>query len=200
MNTLLNSTLKYLARPAGTLILAGLLLPAAASADSGFYLGGSVGTAGTELQFEDGVEFDEDDFAWKGFAGFNFDLPVIDLAVEGGYVNFGSPGGTVNVPGAGSADVDLDVDALSGFGLLGVDLGPIGVFAKAGVISWDAQSTIEGFGSDDESGTDPAYGVGARFSLGSVEIRVEYEAFDLDVDGIDSTDLSMVSAGLVWTF
>lgn len=200
MNELMNRTIAHVARPAGTLFLACLLLPAAASADSGFYLGGSVGTAGTELQFEDGVEFDEDDFAWKAFAGFNFDLPVIDLALEGGYVNFGSPGGNVDVPGVGSADVAVDVDALSGFGLLGVDLGPIGVFAKAGVVSWDAKSTVDGLGSGDESGTDPAYGVGARFSIGSIEIRLEYEAFDLDVDGVDSTDLSMVSAGLVWTF
>jgi len=200
----MNTPTKLSAHPgphlAGALLLAALALPATASADSGFYLGGSVGTAGTELQFEDGVEFDEDDFAWKAFGGFNFDLPVIDLAIEGGYVNLGSPGGNVNVPGAGTADVDLDLDALSGFGLLGVDLGPIGLFAKAGLVSWDAESTIEGLGSDDESGTDPAYGVGARFSIGSIELRAEYEVFDIDVDGVDSTDLSMVSAGFVWTF
>lgn len=165
-----------------------------AQADSGFYAGGSVGSAGVELDVED-VEFDEDDFAWKAFGGFNFDVVVVDLAVEAGYVDFGSPGTTVQ-----NVDVGVDLDALTGFGLVGVELGPIGVFGKVGVVSWDAEATIEGIGDDDDSGTDPAYGVGARFSIGSVELRAEYEVFDIDVDGADSSDLSMVSAGLVWTF
>ncbi|HEX5787466.1 MAG TPA: hypothetical protein VFY03_04765, partial [Woeseiaceae bacterium] len=54
-----------------------LVLPlGAAHADSGFYIGGSVGNAGTDLEFEDGTDFDEDDFAWKAFGGYNFDLVV----------------------------------------------------------------------------------------------------------------------------
>jgi outer membrane immunogenic protein len=178
-----------------------LVLPlGAAHADSGFYAGGSVGNAGTDLEFEDGTDFDEDDFAWKAFGGYNFDIFVVDLAVEGGYVNLGSPGGTVDLGGGMAADLDLDVDALTGFGLVGFELGPIGVFGKVGVVSWDAEATIEGIGSDDDSGTDPAYGVGARLSLGSIELRAEYELFDIDVDGAESSDLSMISAGLVWTF
>ena len=171
------------------------LLPfGAAQADSGFYIGGSVGTAATELEVED-VQFDEDDFAWKAYGGFNFDVVVVDLAVEAGYANFGSPGGSV-----GGLDFDVDVDALTAFGLVGLELGPIGVFAKGGVVNWDAEASIEDFGSDDDSGTDPAYGVGARFSIGSVELRAEYEFFDIDVAGAQSSDLSMLSAGVVWTF
>ncbi len=172
-----------------TLLLA-LTTAGTASADSGFFAGGSVGSAATELD-----EFDEDDFAWKAFGGFNFDLVVVDLAIEGGYVDFGSPGADI-----AGLDYDVDLDALSGFGLVGLELGPLGVFAKAGVVSWDAEATIDGIGSDDDSGTDPAYGVGARFSIGSVEIRAEYELFDIDVESADSSDLSMLSAGLVWTF
>lgn len=180
--------------PVLSVLLIALWPAVAANADSGFYVGGSVGTAATELDVED-VEFDEDDFAWKGFGGFNFDLAVVDLAVEGGYVNFGSPGANVS-----GLDIDIDLDALTGFGLVGIELGPIGVFAKAGLVSWDAEATIDGIGSNDDSGTDPAYGVGARFSIGSVELRAEYELFDIDVDGAESSDLSMLSAGLVWTF
>ena len=171
------------------------LLPfGAAQADSGFYVGGSVGTAATELEVE-GVDFDEDDFAWKAYGGFNFDVVVVDLAVEAGYANFGSPGGE-----AGGLDFDVDVDALTAFGLVGLELGPIGVFGKAGIVNWDVEASVEDFGSDDDSGTDPAYGVGARFSIGSVELRAEYEFFDIDVAGAQSSDLSMLSAGVVWTF
>ncbi len=171
------------------------LLPCgAAEADSGFYVGGSVGTAATELEVE-GVDFDEDDFAWKAYGGFDFDVVVVDLAVEAGYANFGSPGGE-----AGGLDFDVDVDALTAFGLVGLELGPIGVFGKAGIVNWDVEASVENFGSDDDSGTDPAYGVGARFSIGSVELRAEYEFFDIDVAGAQSSDLSMLSAGVVWTF
>jgi hypothetical protein len=95
---------------------------------------------------------------------------------------------------------DAEVDALTGFGLVGLELGPIGLFAKAGIISWDAEASVDDIGDLDESGTDPAYGVGARFSLGSVELRAEYELFDIEIDGTDSSDLSMLSAGIVWTF
>jgi hypothetical protein len=191
MTNLISRAVHYLRLPAVALVC----LPfGIAQADSGFYVGGSVGNAGVELDADD-VEFDEDDFAWKAYGGFNFDIIVVDLAVEAGYVNFGSPGTTIQ-----GLDVGVEVDAFTGFGLVGLELGPIGVFGKAGLISWDGEQTIEGLGSDDDSGTDPAYGIGARFSLWSLEFRAEYEVFDIDVDGADSSDLSMISAGVVWTF
>jgi outer membrane immunogenic protein len=199
MKKYIGQTVESLRRPFAASLLLAVLPVTATYADSGFYLGGSVGNATTEFDSDD-VEFDEDDFAWKGYGGFNFDVIVVDLAVEAGYVNFGSPGGSVNIPGVGEVGADADVDALTGFGLVGLELGPIGVFAKAGVVSWDAEASVDAIGELDESGTDPAYGVGARFSLGSVELRAEYEMFDIDIDGTDSSDLSMLSAGLVWTF
>lgn len=44
-------------------------------------------------------------------------------------------------------------------------------------------------------GTDAAYGVGARFSLFSAEVRAEYEYFD-----VEDIDVSLVSVGVVWSF
>ncbi|MFU8821323.1 MAG: hypothetical protein ACNA8G_07165 [Gammaproteobacteria bacterium] len=41
-----------------------------------------------------------------------------------------------------------------------------------------------------------AYGVGVRFSPWSAEIRAEYEYLDIE----DTDELSMVSAGVAWTF
>lgn len=199
MNTIIGQTVEFVWRPLAAVTLLALLPFGSAFADSGFYVGGSVGNATTEFDSDD-IEFDEDDFAWKAYGGFNFDIVVVDLAVEAGYVNFGSPGGSVDVPGIGAVDAGTDVDALTGFGLVGAELGPIGVFAKAGLISWDAEASVDNIGDLDESGTDPAYGIGARFSLGSIELRAEYEMFDIDVDGTDSSDLSMLSAGIVWTF
>lgn len=163
-----------------------------AHADSGFYLGGSVGSATVEGDFDDigdedfDFDFDESDFAWKAFGGYNFDLLFIDLAIEAGYVDFGNMSGN---------SLEVDVSGLDVFGLVGIELGPLGLFAKAGVINWDTE--VSSFDFDvDEDGTDPAYGVGARFSIGSLEIRGEFEYFD--VDTVDDTYL--LSAGLVWTF
>ena len=177
------------------LVAAGLLLFAAEShADSGLYVGGSVGQAGIEI---DGggpsqpIFFDEEDFAWKVFGGYNFDLAVVDLGIEIGYVDLGAPSQDVQ-----GSQVELEADGIDAFGVVGIALGPIGVFGKYGVISWDAQGTIDNLPAFDDDGSDPAYGVGAKIALGSLEIRLEYEIFDID----DTEDVALLSAGLVWNF
>jgi outer membrane immunogenic protein len=175
------------------LVAALLLMSAESKADSGFYIGGSVGTAGVEIDTGDPVNpviFDEDDFAWKAFAGYNFDLPILNLGIEGGYVDFGGPSADI-----GGILFAVDSDGFDAFGVLGIDLGPIGVFAKVGVIAWDAEASIDGV-TDTDDGTDPAYGIGAKIGLGSLAFRLEYELFDIE----DTEDVTMISAGIVWTF
>ena len=175
------------------LVAALLLMSAESKADSGFYIGGSVGTAAVELDTGDPVNpviFDEDDFAWKAFGGYNFDLPILNLGIEGGYVDFGGPSADI-----GGILFAVDSDGFDAFGVLGIDLGPIGVFAKVGVIAWDAEASIDGV-TDTDDGTDPAYGIGAKIGLGSLAFRLEYELFDIE----DTEDVTMISAGLVWTF
>jgi len=179
--------------PLALLLSAALLFTAgSAHADSGFYIGGSIGSALLEAKDADAdFDFDGDDFAAKAFVGYNIDAFIIDLAIEGGYVDFGNPSDTV----VGS-EVEFDVTGWDLFALAGVELGPVGVFAKAGMISWDVDASLDGTRLGSDSGTDPAYGVGARFSLWSAEIRAEYEYFDVE----STDDLSMVSVGVAWTF
>jgi hypothetical protein len=62
--------------------------------------------------------------------------------------------------------------------------------------SWDAEATLAGIEAGSDNGTDTAYGVGAAVELGSLQIRAEYEAFDIS----DIEDLYMLSAGFVFTF
>ena len=100
-------------------------------------------------------------------ADFAFDLPLVDLGVELGYFNLGSPSFDTGI-----GDVSLDVSGYSAFALAGLNLGPVGVFLKGGYASWDADIQIADLkGSDD--GSDPAYGLGLRFTLGSLEVRGE---------------------------
>ncbi len=109
-------------------MLAAVLLTAS-NANAQIYIGGSVGSATIAVDIPDEdlgevFEFDENDFAWKGFAGYNFELGPIDLAVEAGYVDLGAP--VANLPGA---EVALDVTGWDAFALVGFDIGPIGLFA-----------------------------------------------------------------------
>lgn len=169
---------------------------AAANAESGFYIGGSVGNATIEGNVSDpslpsDFNFDESDFGWKAFGGYTFELlPVIDLGIEASYVNLGSPSIDLNV-----GSLSLDTTGFSAFGVAGVGLGPLHVFGKLGVISWDVD--VDAFGeSFSDDGSDTAYGVGVSFGLGPVDVRGEYEIFDIsDVD-----DVTMLSVGLSWTF
>ena len=168
-----------------------LSLNGQALADSGLYLGGSIGAATVSADIEDDFTFDENDFAWKAYGGYNFDLAVVDLGIEGGYVDMGGPSTTFL-----GESVGLELTGWDIFGLAGVQLGPIGVFAKAGYYKWNVDFLVAGTQVDDDDGNDLAYGIGAKFSFGSLQLRGEYEYFDIE----DSNDVYMLSLGLVWMF
>lgn len=147
------------------------------------YIGAGIGKSAVELD-----NFDEDDTAHKLIVGYVFDLPAIDFSLEGNYVDFGSPND-------GASGTELDITGIDALALVGVDFGVVGVFGKAGVIAWDADTLAPGFaGSDD--GTDSVYGVGVRFNVASVFIRTEYEIFDIEA----ADDLNLFSASVVWRF
>jgi opacity protein-like surface antigen len=173
-------------------VLASSLLPtgtALAGGESGFYMGAGLGqgTIKADGASLGGNDFDGNDTAWKAIVGYNFGVvPLIDLAVEGSYVDFGKPDD-------GGAEVELT--GWDAFGLVGVNLGPVGLFAKAGMFMWDSDIKASGI-SDANSDTDAAYGVGARFQLFSITGRVEFEYFDVgEVD-----DAYLISASALYTF
>ena len=162
------------------------VLPAVA-ADNGFYLGGSVGQANLKISdITDGIstaDFDADDTAFKLIAGIR---PLDWLGVEAAYVNFGEPEDTVL-----NQKLKADGDGISAFAVGFLPTGPVDLFAKVGLISWDSKIS----GSFDDSGTDLAYGVGAQFRVLGLSIRAEYEKFD-----ISDVDLDMISIGVTYTF
>jgi hypothetical protein len=183
---------RHFAGAAVALMASAMLLAPAESKAEG-YIGASVGQAGVELDVPavQPISFDEEDFAWKAFVGYNFGMTAFSLGLEAGYVDLGAPSGDL----LGSV-VEVDADGFDAFGTLGFDIGPVGVFAKYGVIAWDASLTVDGLDAGSDDGTDPAYGVGAKIGLGSVDIRAEYEVFDIE----DTDDITMISVGIVWSF
>lgn len=157
---------------------ASLISPlASAGSDTGFYLGGAIGTSDISESW-----LDDTDTGYKVFAGYNFGvLPFLNLAAEASYVDLGE---------WRDSGVRAETDAWALAAVAGFDLGPVGIFVKAGQANWDVDSNV---GSDD--GTDRMYGLGGKFQLFSIALRVEYERFELD-----DADADFYSVGAVFTF
>lgn len=162
---------------------------ALAGTDSGFYIGGSLGSANAEYD-DNTSNFDDSDTGYKVLAGYNMGLvPFLDLAVEGSYYDFGTQSGKI-----ATLNADIDSTGWSAFFLAGMDLGIVGVFAKVGALAWDADLSVANI-SDSNSGTDPAFGLGAKIQLGSLAVRAEWEQFQMD-----DLDMDYYSVGAVFTF
>lgn len=174
-----------------------LVAPALANAGSGFYIGAGAGGATVESNLGDSglpniptdIDLDEDDTATKFFVGYTFDLPFVDLAAELGYVNFGEP--ELDIAGD---EFTQDTTGFNAWGIATLNAGLIDLYGKLGLIAWEAEQAFQGFDRD-EDGTDVAYGIGAAFGLGPLEVRGEYEVYDLD-----DSDISMISVGLIYRF
>jgi OOP family OmpA-OmpF porin len=181
----------------GLIAAAGLSIFAVAApgyaADNGIYLGAAVGQskveAGDSLPDFGNVEFDADATGYKLILGWR---PLDWLAIEGNYVDLGS--GDDDVLGE-KIESDVDGISLSAIGFLPV--GPVDLYARLGVINWDAELTapsVDVRSKDD--GTDLEYGVGAQFRLLGLSLRAEYERFEIaDTDKVD-----LLSLGLTYTF
>lgn len=170
-------------------IVAGVILgssliasTASLAADNGLYLGAGVGQANVDIDTGP-IEVDGDDTGYKAIAGFR---PLDFLAVELNYIDFGK------VEDSGLA---VDADAIAAFAVGFLPIGPVDLYAKAGVADSNAslRSPIGDFESD---GTDFAYGVGVQVRFLSLSARLEYEEFDVD----DVDNLNMLTLGLTYTF
>lgn len=155
----------------------------------GLSLGASVGYVNVE-DSEPGFDFSANDTGYKLFASYEF---ANHLAIEGGYVDFGNPEDDF----LGSFN---EIDA-SGWNLYGVGNLPLSegvdLYAKAGIISWDADSIIDGIFVDTEDGNDLALGFGARWRLGEAfGLRAEADWFDID----EADSVWMASVGFELRF
>jgi len=90
-----------------------------ASAAGGLYVGAGIGQATMKDDTLSG-NFDASDAAYKAFVGYRFNLiPIIDLAAEAGYTDFGKPSQDV-----GGQNVQFKLHGFDAAGLLIFPLGP----------------------------------------------------------------------------
>lgn len=166
------------------LLLGSTLMASAVSqaADNGIYIGAGIGQANVDI--DAGItRIDGDDTGFKVIAGFR---PLDFFGVEANYIDFGE---------VSDSGFNVESDALTAYAVGFLPLGPVDLFAKAGLVSSDT-SVRTSLGEVSEDGEDFAYGAGLQFRLLSLSARIEYEVFD--VDGVD--DLNMISLGLTYTF
>jgi hypothetical protein len=172
------------------LILTGAYMNQLHAAD-GLYIGAGIGAASFKDNLESGVTFDEEDAAYKAFVGWRFDaVPVIDLAVELAYTDFGKPSQGVN-----AQQFEINLRGPSIAGLLILPLGPIDLYGKAGVIDWKLDRTSAGT-TRTSSGNDPFYGAGIGFYIWKLAFRAEYERYEIQ----DFDRVEMVSVHALFQF
>jgi hypothetical protein len=174
-------------------ILGTMPLMSWAGSESGLYIGGSIGQSSVEDSRDIGdvsFDVDDDDNGYKIFFGYNFGvLPLLDLGIEANYRDYGSFE-------EGGAEVSVDSAEL--FGIIGLTLGPVGLFGKVGYSDASIDKSFDAIDEIDFNDSDSAtaYGIGAKMSFGAFGLRAEYE--ELDVDELD--DVNMVSIGATYTF
>jgi len=165
-------------------ILAGVSAVQANAAD-GLYLGAGVGQS-TVKDDSTGGNFDSTATGYKAFAGYRFNkIPIVDLAAEAGYVDFGKPSQDI-------AGQRVDFKLHGGYlaGLLILPLGPFDIYGKGGALSWKSESNA-GATNASRSGTDAFYGVGAAFYFWKMGVRAEYERYQIkEVDRVDMLSVS----------
>lgn len=191
-----------------TAVAAGLALAGAQASAADFYAGASVGEATLETSDTfDGqdLDFEASDTAFKLFGGYMFNDYI---GVEVAYYDGGDQDDRVGFDGGELGPLTAGVEAsLTGFAaqLVGqYPVGPVDLFAKAGVLAWDLDADVEvsdTFGnraSEDvgDDGSDMIYGVGARYNAGQWGVRAEYEV--IDASNID--DATVWSLGLEYSF
>lgn len=160
----------------------------------GLYLGAGVGDFSSDLDDisdvdEAELDFNDDDTAMKVFGGWRFNR---FFAFQLDYIDFGESS-------ANDALLDVTSDtrgfAPSVVGTL--PLGPIELFAKAGIMWYDLDVEIAGSPTIEDSGNDPIFGAGIGFTVAQrLNLRAEYEV--VDIEGLDDANAVWITAS--WRF
>ncbi len=164
----------------------------------GFYLGGGVGdfsAAVDEIDSLDdvddvGIDFSDGDNATKIFGGWAFNR---FFAVQGDFVDFGQSSGFVSPSVSGTSDVQGFAPSIVGT----LPLGPIELFARAGVMFYEVDLNLSGGQLIDESGEDFVWSAGIGIDLfDRLNLRLEYE--EIDIEQLDEADALWLTAA--WKF
>ncbi len=197
-----------------------LLCTSGAARAQVWYAGAGIGQSGADtcssLNLLDqgfSCSGNESSTGWKVFAGYEISR---NLAVEGGYVDFGkfqtSASGTIFLqPGTVTGSVKG-----SGFSLDAVGTLPFGkafgLFGRIGVLAWSLDATAHraapgtpydgATSGGSASGTSVEFGVGAKYDFNkNLGVRAEFQKFaSVGSDATGKSDMSLIAASVVYRF
>lgn len=164
----------------------------------GLYLGGGVGdfsSAVDEINSLDdvddvGIDFSDSDNATKLFAGWRFNR---FFAVQADFVDFGDSSGFVSTSAQGTSDVQGIAPSVVGT----LPLGPVELFARAGMMFYEIDLNLTGGRVIDESGEDWLWAAGIGIDIAErLNLRLEYE--EIDIQELDEADALWLN--VAWKF
>jgi opacity protein-like surface antigen len=159
----------------------------------GLYLGAAIGDFSSKLDSPDDaddvdLDFDDQD-ANRIFGGWRFNRFV---AFQVDWTDFGRSNAASNTLGI-RAESDGLTPAIVGT----LPLGPVELFAKAGMMFYNVEVDSNAARLIDDSGEDPVYGVGIGFTVAErLNLRAEYER--VDIETFDDANAVWLSAN--WRF
>jgi len=174
------------------LISTAFLLPTLVQADTGLFVGASIGSSHLDEDFN-GFSLDTDATAYRILGGWQFgDV----LGIEAGYHSFGEFAETIDLGGV-SARTELTADGWTLGGTLGLPLNEqISLFGRAGVFFWDADVELDGFSVSVPDNENPYYGGGARVDLTpNLTLIGDWTRYELD-----SVNSDVISIGFQYRF
>lgn len=165
-----------------SLLLGAGLLALAPFACAEFYIGAGLYDVSVDENI-DNVNFDDSSTTGALFLGWR---PIELIGAEVGYYDFGELEADDNTT--------IEGGALTVAGLLSFELGPVGLYGKAGLASTDVDIKNGAF-EDDDSSSDPFGGIGATVDvLDKLYVYAEYLRFDNDAK------LDAIGAGVRYQF
>jgi OOP family OmpA-OmpF porin len=160
--------------------------PLEVHAGDGFFVGGSIGSANLDDDF-DGLEVDDDTTSFRIVAGWQVNRY---FALEAGYHDFGDFEQNFTIDGAqGKAKLSDD-----GFTLCAIGSYPVAdridIFGRAGMFFWDGDAEINNVSQATPEDTNPFFGAGLNYAISSQFLvsadwtRYELESANSDVYSI----------------
>lgn len=180
---------------AAALLAAAPVLAQEGANTEGFYLGAGLGDFSTDVDdIEDvdeaDLDFDADDNASKVFAGWRFNR---FFAVQFDFIDFERSTAARNELGVFSTRSEGFAPSVVGT----LPLGPIELFARAGILWYDLEIDRDDTALVDDSSRDPIFGAGLGLTVAKrLNLRAEYEV--VEIDGLDDSNAVWLTAA--WRF
>jgi OOP family OmpA-OmpF porin len=176
------------------ILMLGMSTAFAQEDEGGLYVGMGFGDFSAEINELDDIDdvvadLDEDESATKFFVGWRFSR---FLAVQADYYDFGDATAILN-----ALPVSSKSDGIAPSIVGTLPIGPVELFARAGIIYYEVEVALDSSNVIDASGSDPVYSAGLGLTLFErLNLSMEYEL--IDIDEFDDADAAWISGA--WRF